>query len=112
MGARPKRLAGPVALGNNVYGTVYTANAAGLVYAEVLSVTLCNTTAAALTGYIHLCAAGAEAAGNAYMYNYSLDVPGLPYTFPLKIVLEPNEILRAKGSATGITIALGGLEVT
>lgn len=110
MGATPKQLF-QVAVGTAL-STAYT-TAAAPAYAELLFLTLVNTTAAAIKVRLHLVpAAGAAETGNALIYDWALDVQGLPYNVPFKHVLPAGSTIQIQAAAVGVTATGTGLEVT
>jgi hypothetical protein len=88
------------------YTIAYTAPTDSRVY--VKDIDLCNTTAASLTVYIHLVSASSSpAASNALFYN--LTVPA--YTtvqWTGSQIMNANDTIQVKASATGCTINITG----
>lgn len=94
--------------------TVYTApDQNDAQYAELLRVTFCNTTTAAINVRLHIVPkGGAVGTGNALVYDWELPVRGLPYTVNLAQVIPRGATVRVRASAAGVTVTGSGLEVT
>ena len=105
MADTPKRLVGPVALGTSA-ATVYTVP--GATKAILRNLHVANTSAGALS---FTCSIGADAAGTRYYHEVEIQ-PDDALDWSGFLPLEATEILQAYGSAAGLTLTIGGVEVT
>jgi hypothetical protein len=77
----------------------------------VSSITICNTTAAALTAYVYVVkSAGTSATSNALVYGSSVAANSTT-TFTIGITLNTSEALVFGSSATGLTFQAYGSEI-
>lgn len=104
-----KQLWAPQAVGTAL-ATVYTVPASTT--GELVNVIFTNTTTTAKKVRLHVIpSAGAAGTGNALVYDFSLDIPGLPYKFPLGLIMPAGSFVQLVADAAGVTSTGNGLEV-
>jgi hypothetical protein len=102
----------PVLLGQaSITGTIATLYTAPLnVRTFVKDLNICNTTAGALTVYVHFVPNGASATtANAILYAYSI-AANTTYRWTGVQIMNEFGTIQVKGSAIGLTITASGAE--
>lgn len=96
------------------YSTIYTVPA--LTQGYVKDIDISNTTSGAINVYVHLVAYGSTAgttdgSANALFYNVSIPAYStLQWTGTQ--LLNPNDMIQVKASATGLNITVSGAQAT